>query len=355
MFQAANVKTDRKMSYDKPLLNLLGDRSLENLSNTRLRKLKEKTLRYRFKMEHIPGVKHPADDGLSRYPTHHNDSITTPAHDDPLDVDPSDMPYLSVSFLADIRDIEPSDSIETCIVAHTEASLSNITAVTWNKVPMATASDDTMNALRDVIESGIAESRNDLPIPLQDYHQFRSDLHTTDGIIMYKGRIVVPPYTSGEVLTALHGAHQGVSSMIKKAKASVFWPGITSDFNNIRNTCQACNRMTPSQPSAPPTPMVPPVYPFQCICADYFHHKHRNYMVIVDLYTNWLIVERSSDGAQGFICALRKQFSTFGIAQELASDGGPEFTANSTQKFLSSWSVHQRLSSVAFPHSNCRA
>ena len=45
--------------------------------------------------------------------------------------------------------------------------------------------------------------------------------------------------------------------MITKAEASVFWSGITSDINNIRNTCQACNRMTPSQSSAPPTPMVP--------------------------------------------------------------------------------------------------
>ena len=154
----------------KPLLKILGDRSLEDLSNTRLRKLKEITLRYRFEMEHIPGVKHRAADGLSRYPTHHNDSITTLAHDDPLDMDPSDMPYLSVSFLPDIRDIEPSDSIEACIIAHIEASLSNITAVTWNKVRIATASDDTMNAVREVIESGMPESRNDLPVPLRDYH-----------------------------------------------------------------------------------------------------------------------------------------------------------------------------------------
>ena len=53
----------------KPLLNLFSDRSLDAISNTRLRDLKEKTLRYRFRMAHIPGVKHKAADAISRKPT----------------------------------------------------------------------------------------------------------------------------------------------------------------------------------------------------------------------------------------------------------------------------------------------
>ena len=62
----------------KPLLKLFGDRALEDIPNSRLRNLKQKTLLYRFDMIHIPGIKQRAADGLSRHPVDPADT-TSPA------------------------------------------------------------------------------------------------------------------------------------------------------------------------------------------------------------------------------------------------------------------------------------
>lgn len=87
----------------------------------------------------------------------------------------------------------------------------------------------------------------------------------------------------------------------------------------------------------------------------FFHHKGHTYVVIVDRYSGWPIVERSINGAAGLITTLRTTFVTFGIPDDITTDGGLEFTATTTKKFFSDWGVHHRLCSVANPHSNSRA
>ena len=108
-------------------------------------------------------------------------------------------------------------------------------------------------------------------------------------------------------------------------------------------------------PHGPPLAAQEPVYPFQCICADYFKYKGCNYTVVVDRYSGWPIVQHSRDGSSGLVECLREIFVPYGIADELSSDGEPEFTAEATQQLLSKWGVHHRFSSVALAHSNGRA
>ena len=217
-------------------------------------------------------------------------------------------------------------------------------SVTWDRVRQATARGDTMNLLLSTIESGIPKHRYELHPTIREYHRFREHLYTIDGVVIYKDPVVIPPTLRKEVLSALHAAHQGVTSMTARAESSVFWPGISPAIASTRATCNHCNRIAPSQPSAPPTPTILLTYPFQCICADYFTYRGISYLCIVDRYSNWPIIERTTGGANGLIDSLRRTFVTYGIPDELASDEGPEFTSGDTRKFLlACMGVHHRF------------
>ena len=253
----------------KPLLKLLGDRSLEDIPNARLRNLKEKTLRYRFKMIHIPGVKHKAPDAVSRHPT-------GPTNPDKM-ILPDDIAvtthlqttfplhHLSRSTLAGIRRKAPPPQQLTTydVLASSATATLKTMAVTCDRVRLATTSDQDMIQLISFIESGLPQSRHQLPPSLQEYHQFSDHLNTVDGITVYKDRIIIPPSLRQHILTVLHSAHQGVTSMLARAESTVFWPGITSAITALRTHCSHCNRMAPSQPSAPPYPPTQPMYPFR--------------------------------------------------------------------------------------------
>ena len=226
-------------------------------------------------MVHIPGVRHKAADAVSRHPTGStNPDLLTltdniAAIGNPISLLPLDPTLHSI--MASIRCEEPpldswSQDIDNQLTSSAVSALSTM-ATTWDSVKLATTSDKDLNQLVSIIESGFPEFRHELPPALHEYYQFHEDLYTVDGVILYKDRIIIPPSLRQQILTVLHSAHQGVTSMTSRAESTVFWPGITPAITALRPNCSHCNSMAPSQPSAPPFPPTTPAYPFQCICA----------------------------------------------------------------------------------------
>lgn len=110
----------------KPLLRIFNDRALHAIDNPRLRNLKEKTLKYRFSLVHVPGVKHKAADTASRYPSGCRSPPIMELPDDVAAIEeyPS-IPSLRDcrrSFMPGIRIVEDSfdyDSIDHILKIHT--------------------------------------------------------------------------------------------------------------------------------------------------------------------------------------------------------------------------------------------
>ena len=170
-----------------------------------------------------------------------------------------------------------------------------------------------MHLLTSIIESGMPWFRHELPAPLRAFHQFHSFI---DGIIVYKDYIVIPLSLHQDILSTLHSEHQCVSFMMARAESSMSWPGITPAITAVLANCKHCIRIAHSQPSAPPTPPMLPLYPFQCVCSDLFTYKGINYLVTVDRYSNWPIIDRTMGGAKDFIESLYHSFVTYWILDE---------------------------------------
>lgn len=319
----------------KPLIGVLNDRSMTEIPNRRLLNLKEKTLAYKFKVIHVPGKRNAGADAASRYPA-------------------------STLIPTSSAEAEDDDTIgiaeDGAVLAYTSNSLYAISnVVTWDMVREATTSDESMQELIKVINEGFPSDSRELKPLLRPYSRISDSLYTMDGVILTGHRVVVPASLRHSILDALHAAHQGVSVMGARAADSVFWPNITMDIQRVRDECLQCHRSAKSNPMQPPIASSPPEYPFQKVCSDYFTYHNHEYVVIVDRYSNWPSVFRSENGADGLVKRLREIFVTFGVPEELTSDGGPQFTAAKTQEFLKSWGVEHRLTSVANPHANCRA
>ena len=67
-FTLGNNKLIVLVDY-KPLLKILGDRELADIEIPRILNLKQKTLRWRFSVEHMTGKDHHVADAMTRLPT----------------------------------------------------------------------------------------------------------------------------------------------------------------------------------------------------------------------------------------------------------------------------------------------
>ena len=314
----------------KPLLKIFGDRTLDEIPNTRLFRLKQRTLPWHFRIEYMPGSTNSAADAASRNP--------------------------SLAGEANLNEVCFADTLESAIAAGINRDIEDISNLSWSRIAQETERDMILQTLMHAIEAGF----NGTFPGIESYTRYKDSLRIHDGVVMYEDRVVVPSSLRPIVLENLHSAHQGASSMQLRAQSIVFWPGMSYDVKRVRSSCGECNKNAPSQAPLPPETSNPPMTPFEQVFSDFFEFGGHHYLVIGDRLSGWTEVYSTPSGSQysgarGLIRCLRSFFITFGVPEELASDGGPEFVADSTRKFLEQWDVRHRISSAYFPQSNGRA
>ena len=112
---------------------------------------------------------------------------------------------------------------------------------------------------------------------------------------------------------------------------------LISVSENHQATCLDCIRNPPSQPPEKLILTPSPTYPFEQVCADYFHIGHFSYLTIVDRFSGSICIysfkanEVNSTTLQNIF---RDLFVAYRVSYELSSDGGSQFMSESFQDFL---------------------
>ena len=321
----------------KTLIPILNNYTLNDIENPRVRRLVEKLRPYKYRAEHISGDKNKVADAFSRAP------VDTPTEDDCLGEGVSPQIRRIVRRAASCAGAE--DEVDNELVDPN---------MEW--IRTAAKEDPIYQDLLETVRTGFPEDRNKLSESIRPYYQMRHELSELEGLVILQSRkIVIPAALRKEILKRLHASHQGVDRTQRRARETVYWPGITSDISNTVASCGPCAERSPSNPKETMKSDPRPGRAFEQTAADLFDYGGRTYIAYVDRYSGWPCVHMwsSTPTSSKVIEQMRKWFVDLGIPLRVRSDGGPQFDSAEYREFLEKWGVNPPgLSSPTFAQSN---
>ena len=193
----------------KPLVGLLNDKTLDDLANTRLFKLKEKTMPWKFTVIYRPGKGNFFGDVASRNPRYDQEdskldgqeakkqsSSLTPTEPENSSPPPQHLePVYSPFPHQKINSVSPDNcEDENDMIAGIAWSFSKqlpVKAVTWELVKTVTNSDPVLQQVISFVMRGFPEFKSQLPMEIREFWANRESLYVVDSVLLCGGSVVL--------------------------------------------------------------------------------------------------------------------------------------------------------------------
>lgn len=298
----------------RPLLGIFA-KTIPEVDNPKLQSYKEKLAWFNFTVEWIKGSSHAIPDALSRAPV-----------DDP-----------------------EQEEEETFInFAATDLAINNLAKT-------AQEDDDYQETIACIRQDEWNTPCGHLATKIKDKRDFLS--LTQDGLILLNGRIIIPRDAQAKVLQDLHEGHQGIVKTKRAARASVYWPGINRDIEELVRGCEKCTTHLPSQAPEPLIQETIPRYPFEVMSSDLFSLQNKTFVVTVDRLSGFPFLKmfKKDPTARQLIHHFSEIFSLTGFPAKLKTDNGPQYRAEDVQKYLRCHNIEWSPSSPYHPSANGHA
>ena len=227
---------------------------------------------------------------------------------------------------------------------------------TYILIKQQTAVDPVMKLLQPMIVSGWPRMVHEVQEEVKPYFSYKDELAVLDGIIYKGSRLVVPMSARPEILKKLHTSHQGTAATIRRARSAVFWPHMADDIRMQTEKCVTCVLDSPQQQQETLHSHDIPGTPWSKVGMDILTYKNRDYLILVDYFSDFFECEPLSDlQSRSVIKTCKKTFSRYGIPHQLQSDNGTQFTCSEFAAFSTEWGFQHTTSSPGHQQSNGKA
>ncbi|GFS01193.1 Pol polyprotein [Elysia marginata] len=163
---------------------------------------------------------------------------------------------------------------------------------------------------------------------LKSFFDMRDSIVLDEGLLLKGERVVVPSALRKEMKEILHNAHLGHDSMMRRARNTVFWPGINNELRQMAASCDACQRSKPKNQKEPLHQHDEGKTPWEKVGLDFCEFGDRQYLIVVDYFSNFIEVEHmTSTTTTHTISKLKQLFARYRIPKTIVSDNGTQFTA----------------------------
>ena len=232
----------------------------------------------------------------------------------------------------------------------------NVTTFRFRQITQHTETDDVLQELKTVILDGWPDFKEDTPLAVRDYWPFRDELNVQNGVL-YRGQcIIIPKALRAELLKRIHSSHIGGEACYRRARDTLFWPGMRAEIKDYVANCSACNEYARNQQKESMMSHEIPTRPWQTVSMDIYSYAGKEFLILVDHYSDYWEIDQLPDlSANTLITRCRAQFARYGQPDKVISDNGPQFACEQFRKFATSWGFSHVTSSPRHPKSNGKA
>lgn len=232
----------------------------------------------------------------------------------------------------------------------------NVTDQRLKQIKTMTSKDKVLTQLSAIIGAGWPSKKEEVDTTVREYWNFRDELVVHDGIVFRGNRLVIPKDMRHEMLKRIHSSHQGIEASLRKARESLYWPRMSEDIKHDISQCSVCLQFSSNQPHMPMQTHEVPDLPWKRVALDILTYKQKNFLLIVDYYSDFWEIDTLSDTTSETLISVTKQhFSRWGIPKTVVTDNAPNFVSSEWTEFAKKWEFEHITSSPYHPRGNGKA